>query len=224
MTTKLIVIAGFLVAFAAGLVTGVQGNGVATPKPPPALPPGGLSVAPTTGPTTRARPAPPPSFFARELGLSQDQREKLAKIWDPVGRVASREMEDQRWKLRQDRDSKIIALVSDENRAKYEQILTDYNDQISKMEEQWRGEFDKAVKESSQVLTVDQRGKYEQILARIKDERPGDRQGRGPMNRGFGGRRGGRGPGQGPGGPPPDFQERSFGGPPAGSATQPARD
>jgi hypothetical protein len=44
------------------------------------------------------------------------------------------------------------------------------------------------------------------------------------MNRGFGGRRGGRGPGQGPGGPPPDFQERSFGGPPAGSATQPARD
>src|SRR4051812_24568168 len=102
---KLVVILGFLVAFAAGFMVAVETRTV-TPT----------AQAPSTRPATTQRSG----FLRAALNLTPDQQEKMKKIWES-GMPNPREQRERRDKCRTDRDVSIQALLSPEQKEKFEQ-------------------------------------------------------------------------------------------------------
>src|SRR5687767_8388038 len=95
--TKVVVIIGFCVAFAAGLTVGLSRRADVEQVNVPA--------APTSRPSHRGS-----SFLASELNLSPQQQEKLKEIWEP-SRGGRGEHEKRRSELRDQRDAAIEALI-----------------------------------------------------------------------------------------------------------------
>jgi Spy/CpxP family protein refolding chaperone len=181
---KIMVVIGFLIAFAAGLAVGVEMRR-------PSVAQGPMPVEPptrTTGPATRGSRSPG-GWIASELKLSPDQRKKMDAIWSEVAKGGREEMDKERDALRKHRDEAILALVGTDNKVKYDEIQKNYRDRQQAMERKMRGRFEKAVEDTKLILDPEQREKYEQLLAR---HRPPDRDGRG---------RGGPGSSGGPRGP-----------------------
>lgn len=152
MTTRLIVTAGFVVAFAAGLIGGVQLRRALPPHPPSG-----------PGPATRMGRH---GWLAAELGLTAQQQEQMTRIWSDVARRGRGEHEERRRQLRKERDDAIAALIRQEDRAAYEQILKTYSDRMAALEQETRAAFQEAVEKTKQILTPQQREKYEAILKR----------------------------------------------------------
>ena len=199
---KIMVVVGFLIAFAAGLAVGVQmRRPIVAQGPMPVEPP----TRTTTGPSTRGSRSPG-SWFAAELKLSPEQRKKMDAIWSEVARGGREEMEKERDALRKQRDEAIIALVGPDKKEQYDQIFKDYDEQRKAAERKMRGRFEKAVEETKAILDDEQREKYEKLLARHRP--PTDRDGRG------------RGGPRGPGGPE-NFEHRRGGDDGAASRPQP---
>jgi Spy/CpxP family protein refolding chaperone len=184
---KIMVVIGFLIAFAAGLAVGVEMRRPSVAQAPTPLEP---PTRTTTGPSTRRSPG---GWIASELNLSPEQRKKMDAIWSEVAKGGREEMDKERDALRKQRDEAILALVGTDNKAKYDDIQKNYRDQQQAMERKMRGRFEKAVEETKAILDDEQREKYEKLLARHRP--PSDRDGRGR-----GGPSGSGGPRGGPGG------------------------
>ncbi len=185
---KIMVVIGFLVAFAAGLTVGREMR----PAPTLAGAPGEPRTRPTHGPTSRGGRSPG-GWFASQLNLTPDQRAKMDAIWSEVARAGRQEMDNRRDARRKQRDDAILALVGPDNKPAYDAILKDYHDQQRATEREMRSRFEKAVEETKAVLEPQQRVKYEQLLARHRPpERGGDRN-----------------PTRGPGGGPPGGPDRN---------------
>jgi hypothetical protein len=192
LLTKLIVLAGFTVAFAAGLVTGYQQS----PTQPTAQ--RSTAAGPATnpmarGPSTRGgmRPPPPASILARELNLDSSQRTQLEAIWREVALKGSREMEQQRREIRQKREDAVAALLEAEAAEQYRQILMTYEEEMNSLNNQWWDAYRNGVDKTKAILNPTQVERFDQILRRNTwgpDRGPGR------------GGRGGRGPGGGRGG------------------------
>src|ERR1044072_4686564 len=102
--TKFVVILGFLIAFAAGLVVGIESRQ-------------SNAAAPTTRPSRAG-------WLAGELNLTTQQQEQLSKIWSETARRGrSPEQEDRRHQLRKERDESIAALVAPQDKTRFEQIM-----------------------------------------------------------------------------------------------------
>ncbi len=210
---KIMVVIGFLVAFAAGWTVGREmrrgpalAHGPADPMNPTA------PMRSTSGPATRGSRSPA-GWFASQLNLTPEQQKKMDAIWSEVARGGRQEMDTRRDALRKQRDDAILALVGPDNKPAYDKIFKDYQDQQRATEREMRGRFEKAVEETKALLEPEQREKYEKLLAR---HRPPDRDGRG---RGPGGPDGPRGPG-GPDRNKPEHRRDDGGATPA-SAPQP---
>jgi len=175
MATKLIILTGFLIAFAAGVVTGMQNRSVAVS--PPMRPPG------ASQPSTRR--VNPPAYFIDQLKLTRDQREKWSQIWSDVATRGGREQEQRVHQLRQKRDADILALIPEKDRATYSKILTDFTDGVELLDREWRDAYDQAVQKTKEILTLGQRHDYETILNRNSWGDRG-RGGRGPRGGGPG--------------------------------------
>jgi Spy/CpxP family protein refolding chaperone len=186
--TKLVVIFGFLLAFVAGLIVGVN-------RPQRVVSNHG-SAGPETRPS-RGGGGDRGSELDTLLNLRPEQKEQLRKIWSEMADRGRKQHEDRRDALRDERDQKIQALLSPEQKTRFEQIHQEYDDQRKALEREMRANFQKAVEATKAVLDADQRVKYEQWLEKRQ-------WGRGPRG-GPGG--GDRGPG-GPGGGPPSPQDR----------------
>jgi Spy/CpxP family protein refolding chaperone len=183
---KIMVVIGFLVAFAAGLAVGFEMRRTSHAQAPTTTEP----PVRTTGPSTRGSRSPG-GWIASELKLDAEQRKKMDAIWSDVARGGREESDKERDALRKKRDEAILALVGADNKAKYDDIQKQYRDDQQAMERKMRGRFEKAVEETKAILTPEQREKYEQLLAR---HRPPDRDGSRDGGRG-------RGASNGPGGP-----------------------
>jgi len=166
--TKLVVIIGFCVAFAAGLTVGLSRHQVTDQSTAP--------VAPTSKPSHRGS-----SFLASELNLTGEQQEKLKQIWEPAS-GGREDHEKRRRELRDKRDATVEALVPAENKEKLQAAMNDYRAALESMDNEMRDGFHKKVAATTQLLTPEQRVKYEEFLSRHS---PGDRDG------GRDGRRGG---------------------------------
>jgi Spy/CpxP family protein refolding chaperone len=178
MTTKLIVLLGFVVAFSAGLLTGLNSR-------PPAPP----SVVPTS--TSPTMPGPRrdhdrDGFLARELNLTPEQREQMKEIWSSVASRGRREQDELRRQYRDERDEAIANLIHTEDLRAYDAILKQFQSKLAAMDQEFSSAWDAAVERTKGILTSEQRTKYEEFLKRNQ--------------RWEGGLRGGRG---GPPGPPP---------------------
>ena len=178
MKTKLLILVGFVLAFAAGMVVGAGRRDVTTSS---AASPNGN--APTTNPSTR--PSRHRGFLAAELNLTPEQQEQMNQIWSETARRGGRERDDERRQLRKEREDAIAALIRAEDRAKYDQVLSSYTQQMESLDGQQRANFQAAVERTKQLLTPEQRTKYEALLSRNQ----------------WGGQRGPGGPPGGPGGP-----------------------
>jgi Spy/CpxP family protein refolding chaperone len=168
--TKLVVIVGFVISFAAGLMVGMQSRPASV-------------AAPTTRPVRRGG-----GWLTSELTLTAQQQEAMNKIWSDTARSGRGEQDDRRRQLRHDRDEAIAALVRPEDKEKYDQAIKNFSEQMATIDREMRARFDEAVKKTKEILTPEQRTKYDEILARhqVDRARGGDR---GPDH---GGERGGR--------------------------------
>ncbi|HOW19020.1 MAG TPA: periplasmic heavy metal sensor [Phycisphaerae bacterium] len=162
--TKIVVVVGFLVAFAAGFVVG------------------GQSRHPAAVQTTR--PAHHGGWLVAELNLSPQQQEQMKQIWSETAWRGGGDREERRRKLAEARDRAIAALIRPEDKGRYDQILKDYAEQVAAMDREWRGSFQAAVERTKQILSPEQRTKYEELLQRHQRER-------GPRERRHGEREGG---------------------------------
>ncbi|MBP7933393.1 MAG: Spy/CpxP family protein refolding chaperone [Phycisphaerae bacterium] len=173
--TRLTVVIGFLVAFIAGLMVGMER------RPAPS----------TAWPASTQPSRPPRGWWAAELNLTSTQQEQMRQIWLEAARFGGREQEERRRQYRQARDNAIVALIRPEDAAKHEQILKDYAEQTAALDREWRNSYDQAVERTKSILTPEQREQYEMFLKR----HPPGPTGRGEWDRGPRGDRdkGGRG-------------------------------
>lgn len=145
---RMIVLLLFVVAFGAGLTAGRLWSKQHAPPP-----------------HSRG-----PSGLAAELGLSDEQREKMIAIWDQVNHSGFDEWR-QRRELQRQRNDAIAALVPAEQHAQLETINENYSQQVSDLFARRRERFAQAVEETKAILNDQQRVKYEAILARREQER-----------------------------------------------------
>jgi Spy/CpxP family protein refolding chaperone len=171
--TRMVVLAGFLVSFAAGLMVGWGTD--EGPKPGPGGPGG-------PGPGGRGDRG---SFLARELQLTEEQRKQMDEIWSETARRGGpRDGYDQRQQLRRQRDEAIVALIPAERRADYDRILTEHTAANEALEAQWKQRFQQAVERTRAILTPPQQEKYDSLLKRQGwDGRDRDRGDRGERGR-----------------------------------------
>jgi Spy/CpxP family protein refolding chaperone len=160
--TKVVVVVGFLVAFAAGFVVGSQ------------------SRHPAAVPATR--PSHHGGWLVAELNLTPQQQEQMKQIWSETAWRGGGDREERRRKLAEARDQAIAALIRPEDKGRYDRIVKDYAEQMAAMDREWRGSFQAAVERTKQILSPEQRAKYEELLQRHQREREGHRE-RGPRDR-----------------------------------------
>ncbi|MGA2497319.1 MAG: Spy/CpxP family protein refolding chaperone [Tepidisphaeraceae bacterium] len=166
--TKLVVIAGFMIAFAAGLVVGLlRRESQATP------------VTPAAAQTRAAHPDR--SWLVNELCLTAQQEEQMRQIWSATAQWSGKQTEERRRQYRKERDEAILALVPAGDRPRYAAIQQTCAEQTAALDREWRNSYQAAVEKTKQMLTPEQREKYEAILKRHtfdRGPRGGDRSGR----------------------------------------------
>ncbi|HYO09338.1 MAG TPA: Spy/CpxP family protein refolding chaperone [Tepidisphaeraceae bacterium] len=173
--TKLVVTIGFFVAFAAGLTVGMtrarHGEGGASSTTQPARGHGNGGGGGGGGSRGGHRGGTP--WLVSELNLTPEQAQAMEKIWSETARRGRSEMDDRRRQLRKERDEAIANLVPPADKPRYDQVLKNYQDQQQAMEKETRGNFDKAVALTKELLTPEQRAKYEELLSKHQFRGPG---------------------------------------------------
>jgi Spy/CpxP family protein refolding chaperone len=142
-----------VLALSAGVVAGLvaarlPGSSSAAPVAPPPPPPG--------NPLDRTP-------LAEELGLTPQQRDQMRGIWEPLRGKVHETFEDAQ-DLQRQRDEDLVAMLNDEQKAKFAKISRDYADRFVELGRRRDKLFDDAVARTRQMLTPEQREKYEQIL------------------------------------------------------------
>lgn len=132
--SKVILLASFLLTFAAGTSLGL------------------LISWPRSQPSRRSR-------LWRELNLSEEQRNQMREIWSEV--MGSRR--ENRRALVWERDEAIVALLTDEQRPQYEQIVQEYKRKTDELSQERQRRIQEAVERTKQILTPEQAGKYEEL-------------------------------------------------------------
>jgi len=166
MMTRALVIICFLVAFAAGLVLGLQKH----PDEP-------HEGARRGGPGHHG-------WLAAELNLSEAQQAELKAIWSETAFGRFRDRDERRREFARQRDEAIAALIPPEKREEYDRILQQYNRNLEAMEHEGRRAFETAVERTRQILTPEQREKYDRMLERHRRDRgPGRHRGGPPHDR-----------------------------------------
>ncbi|HYO11275.1 MAG TPA: hypothetical protein VER17_20085 [Tepidisphaeraceae bacterium] len=150
--TVLGISAGVLAGLLAARLPAARGN---APVAPPAPAAGGV-----------------PAGLVEELALTPKQEQLMREVWEGV-RTRVHRSYDEAQDLQQQRDRDIAALMSDEQKAKFEQLTRDYAGRYEKLEQRRREAFDKAVERTRSLLDEGQRAKYDKILeSRVKRSPP----------------------------------------------------
>jgi len=162
--TRIIVIVGFLIAFGAGAVVGIQ----------------------LRSPVVAQLPAPAPqpeqrSWLRTELNLTTEQNDKMKSIWEGL-HASGRGYEDRRRHLRDERDEAIAALLAPSVMGDYDRVLQEYTKKLDALAQERDKAFADAVEKTKAILTPEQRVKYEEFLKRREPDR-GDRGPRGAGRR-----------------------------------------
>jgi Spy/CpxP family protein refolding chaperone len=149
--TRLVVALGFLVAFAAGFVVGVRQRPLDDALPP--------------------KPARDGGWLAAELKLTPDQQERMDAIWSETAFRGRHEREERRREITRARDEAIVGLIRAEDQPKYEEILARHEEQMDALDREWKDAFHDAVRQTKEILTPEQRERYERLLERKPSDR-----------------------------------------------------
>jgi Spy/CpxP family protein refolding chaperone len=156
---KLIMLLALVFALGAGAVAGYVG---ATRLPPHA---GDHGAGGPGGNRDRE------TDLARELNLTDAQREQMRKIWSDAMQGAGREHMDKLRSLQRERDDAFLALLTPEQKQSYEKIQADYRDKTDAMGREREKAFTKAIEQTNQILDPQQQQKYAEIRKRRSQER-----------------------------------------------------
>src|SRR5438094_177204 len=124
--TKIVVAVGFLVAFAAGLMVGIESQQTSAASSSPA--------APTSKPSNHR----PGGWMASELNLTPQQQEQLDKIWSETAHSRMHDSDDRRRQLRTERDESILALIPADKKTGYDEVMAKYKEQTSALDHEMR--------------------------------------------------------------------------------------
>ncbi len=149
--TKAVVIVGFVIAFTAGLVVGIESRRTAD--------------KPTTRPYRHG------GWLAAELNLTSEQQEQMREIWSKTAERGGRDREDRRRQFFRQRDEAIAALIRPEDKARYDEILKTQGDQLAALDNEWRSSFQSAVDQTKKILTEKQQAMYDELLQHHERER-----------------------------------------------------
>lgn len=103
------------------------------------------------------------SPLGAELGLAPQQSEDMRRVWEGVRETAQQCYEDGR-RLQKARDDALVALLTDEQKVKFEQTSREYAEQFAELNRKRDRDFEKAVQQTKKILTEGQWQKYERIL------------------------------------------------------------
>lgn len=164
----LIVVA--VLALSAGVVAGLLAARIpAANGSPPAL------AIPGPGAMERS--------LGEELGLSPDQREKMREIWEGVHGQVQQTFEHAQ-ALEKQRDEALVAMLNDEQKAKFQSISKSFADRYDELSRQRNEIFEKAVAQTDKLLDEKQKQKYHDILkTHVRPEPPGPRTFTAPASR-----------------------------------------
>jgi Spy/CpxP family protein refolding chaperone len=154
---RLILIAAFVVTLVAGGVAGYAIRSFASQ--PGSFAGGGLS-----GPGSR-----PPRERFPDLKLTAEQAAKMDEIWNALRDF--RRFRDQRQAFRKQTEETVRAMLTEEQRAKYDAALKDHADKIAELGKAREKAFQEAIEKTKLILNAEQRGKYEEWLKTIREER-----------------------------------------------------
>ncbi len=153
------VIAGFVLAFGAGLVLGLAG-----PR----------QVANLAAPQAQPHPENKPRrwWIASQLDLSPQQEEQVRKIWEDVRKQTIREREERRNTIRQEREDAILSMLPHDKHETYENIKRDYSTKMAQVDREPPKSVQKAIDQTKLLLNDQQRAKYDEMLkSRERDRR-----------------------------------------------------
>jgi Spy/CpxP family protein refolding chaperone len=124
--------------------------------------PAAATGAPNGGAASPASTAPQ-SALAEELHLSSRQSEQMRQIWEGV-RDKVRSSYENAERLQRQRDEGIQALLTPEQKAKFEKLTQDYSDRFTALRRDRDAAFAQAVEQTRKLLADDQRQKYDELL------------------------------------------------------------
>jgi Spy/CpxP family protein refolding chaperone len=139
--TKVILLVSVVLAFAAGTALGmfIIGSGRSSTQPS--------------------------SVLSRKLNLTADQQDRMRKIWSEAMGSVSRQHAERRAALAQERDQAIQALLSGDQRTRYEAIQQNYTRQAEQLSQERKRAFEDAVRRTKEeILTPDQAVKYDELM------------------------------------------------------------
>ena len=164
--TRFVVIAGFIVAFAAGFAVQTRVH--------------------SRLPVPSTRPADREGLMAAELNLTPQQQEQLKRIWSDTAFKNRHDREERRRQLGRQRDDAIAKLIRPEDKARYDEALRKYADDSAALDREGRAAFQAADEQTRQILTPEQWPRYEELFLKRhegqRDRHHGDRE-RGPGRR-----------------------------------------
>lgn len=141
--TKMILLGSFLLAFAAGTALGLL---VSRPD----------------------RPAHGRSPLA-ELNLTPAQREQMKKIWTETHGAASKPQGEARSAAAQRREQAIQALLSDEQKARYDAIQQEYSRKLEELSQERKKASDAAVERCKRLMSPEQAAKYDELIKKQRE-------------------------------------------------------
>jgi Spy/CpxP family protein refolding chaperone len=151
--------------------------------------------------------APPPahrSWLSDELNLRPDQQAKMREIWEPSDRQHMGQSFEEMRAIRETRDKAIRELLTEEQRARYDEIVKEASQKMDAIGAERRKGLEEKITRTREILDPAQRQKFDALQSQFM---PG-----GPP---FGG-----GPGRGHRRPPDGHPTMERGGPDGGQATQ----
>jgi len=149
--TRALVAVLFVVAFAAGLTSGLASRQSDSPR------------------------AHRGGWLSSQLHLTAKQRQQMLAIWSKVSWGDRRKMMQERRQYQQQRDQAIQKLLSPKQRKQYDAILKSYHQKLASMAAKRHKRFEQAVAKTKAILTPQQRKLYEQAMAQHRGGRHGGR-------------------------------------------------
>jgi len=101
--------------------------------------------------------------LSEQLGLSDAQAQQMRGIWETVRDQVRTSYQDAE-KLQRSRDEELVALLNQEQKAKFERISQAYSDRFQELRRKRDQSFAKAVEQTRGMLSAEQRAKYDELL------------------------------------------------------------
>ena len=160
---KLILIAAFAVTLIAGGVAGyaIRSSAHHSSRPP--------SDGGRRDPGAR-----PPRERFPDLKLTAEQSAKMDEIWTALRDSSTSRSRDQRQAFQKQREEAVRAILTEEQKIRYDAVLKDFADRIAELGKAREKAFQEAVEKTKAILNAEQQKKYEEWLKSLhEDRRPG---------------------------------------------------